>query len=91
MLSNIGGQGSFCDHIHRAVYEVLQILLEPHEIQQRTPFFEGHEQIQIAAFVAFTPGKGAEDAHVPGAMARRQVEDLCAVFPKDRSAHLGSV
>ena len=32
MLSNIGGQCPFCDYIHWAVYEVLQVLLEPHDV-----------------------------------------------------------
>ena len=79
MLSNIGRQGPFCDHIHRAVYEFLQILFEPHEIQERAPFFEGYEQVEVAILPAFASGQGAKDAHVLRHMSQRKFEDFCAV------------
>jgi hypothetical protein len=42
--------------------EILQVLLEPHEIQERALLPKCHEQVQIAAFAAFTsPGE-----EVPG-------------------------
>lgn len=68
-ISQVGREGSLGHHIHRAVYEILQILLEPHEIEEGAPLFEGHEQVEVAILPPFASGQGAEDAHVPCPMA----------------------
>jgi hypothetical protein len=61
-ISQVGREGSLGHDIHRLVDEILQILLESHEVQERAAFFKRHEQIEVTVAVVFTPGQGAEDA-----------------------------
>src|SRR5947208_15863207 len=69
-IPQVGRQGSFSDHIHRAVYEILQILLEPDQIQERAAFAKRNEQIEVAVLPTLSSGQRAEDAHVRPSMAR---------------------
>jgi hypothetical protein len=39
---------------YRAVDEVLEVLLEPHEVQERAPFPERHEEVEVAVLSALT-------------------------------------
>ncbi len=62
-ISQVGGEGSLGHDIHRPVNEILQVLLEPHEVQERASFFKRHEQIEVTVAVVFIPGQGTEDAN----------------------------
>jgi hypothetical protein len=59
--------------------EVFHVLLQPHEIQERAPFRQCDQQIQIAFLVPFTSGQGAEQANVLCSVALRQIEDFRSV------------
>ena len=51
-----------------------------------------HEKVDVALFVAFTPGDGAEDADVAGAILRRQPQNLGPLcLPQIFERHAASI
>jgi hypothetical protein len=65
--------------VHRAMDEILEILLEPDKVQQGAPVSKPYEQVEVAGLAAFTSRQGPEDTHVAGSMAARQSQDLLPV------------
>lgn len=86
-LSQVGGEGLLRHHVDRTTDQVFQVLLQSHEIQERAPFSEGYQQVEVAGVGAFTARQRAEDAHVPRPMAFCRIEDLHAVPLQHRVAH----
>lgn len=86
-LTQVGREGLLSDHVYWTINEILQILLEAHEIQERAAFSKGHEEVEIAVLASFTPSQGTEDSHVPRSMAHRQFEDFRAIPFQEGADH----
>lgn len=69
------------------MHEILEVLLESDEIQERTPFPERDEKVEVAVFASFTSGQGTKDPYVSRAVADCQVENLAAISLQKCAGH----
>ena len=59
--------------------KILYVELEADGIEERSSFFERHQEVEIAVRAILTSGRGAEDPDVRSTSAGGKLEDLLAV------------
>ena len=79
-VSQVGREGLLRHDVDGTMHQILQVLFEPHEIQQRASFRERDEEIEIAAHARLAASLGAENPHVRRSVTPCHVEDLRPVL-----------
>ena len=75
---------------HATTEELLEILGEADEIEERASGLHRDQEIDVALGVGFATGGRAEKPHVTGAMSGREAEDRGAVPLEQRSGPRGT-
>jgi len=76
--TQVGIQAGLGHDIDAPTEQILKILAEAHEIEQRSVFVHVHEQIEIAGWSRFGARLGSEHAHVPRAVQVSDSQDVGA-------------
>jgi hypothetical protein len=77
-LSDTRLEATFCDHIHPALQELLQIVLETSQVKKGPARLKLNEEIYVASFVGFASNYRAENPHIMGAILGTNPQDLLA-------------
>lgn len=64
------------DDIHPDTEQVLQIELEPHEVQEAPSGLDADEKVEVASLHGVPASNRAKQPHVGSAMALRDADDL---------------
>lgn len=65
-----------CHHVDRVTEERPKLLLQSHQIEQRTTRLELHQEVQVALWAFRTPCDGAEERDRLAPMPRNGLLDL---------------
>jgi hypothetical protein len=83
-LSDTGLETTLGNYIHSTFQERLQVILEPTQVKKGSARFEFDKQVDIALFVRFAACDGAEDAHIPRAVLRADLQSLIPLGSQKR-------
>jgi hypothetical protein len=79
-------------HIYLNPQQLLKFDPKPCVVEQASVGFKLHEQVDIALLVGFAARNGAEDAHIPRAVLRTNLQDLVPLgFQKRLKSHLRAI
>jgi hypothetical protein len=77
-LPQIGTQAVLRQHVNSSTQELLEILFQTDDVQERPAGIDIHQQIKVALWPSITECDRPEDADILHAVADGEIEDLAA-------------
>jgi hypothetical protein len=90
-MLQVRAQTAIGQYIHVSAEQLLNVLLEGDDIEQRSASLNVDEEIDVAVFMIITARDRAEHTYVANAVARRTVQDFAAETPEQFKPHASMI